>query len=402
MTAIEQGITTWEPEELYRRLLHGPAFQILDVRSAGEFTAWRIEGRETVPTLNVPYFEFLDLDNDEDVAAAVVHSAPQTLLPRLAPELPILTVCPHGHTSALVAEGLRQLGRQAVNLGGGMAAWGDHYHVETIVEQDGLSITQVSRPARGCLSHIIASSGVAAVIDPLRHVQVYADFAAQRGLRITHVLDTHMHADHLSGGVGLARQAQVEYHLHPYDAIHPMDLLPAEFPFRFLEDGQRIQVGRAELRVLHIPGHTLGEVAFLVNEQWLLAGDSIFLESVARPDLGGHPEQWAPLLHRSLHRLLQLPADTVLLPAHFNALREGGPTGKFHGTLGQLRTSNEGLAIAARSEAEFMRYILASLPTFPAGYVEIKRVNAGLISADERKASELELGKNVCALAKRQ
>ncbi len=394
-------MTTWQPETLYQRLLNGPAFQILDVRSADEYAAWRIEGREPVPSVNVPYFEFLDLEADEDVTRAVMQSAPDALLPRLDARLPVLAVCPHGHTSAYVAEGLRRLGRDAVNLAGGMAAWGNHYHVETIAHEEGLVIAQISRPARGCLSHMLISDGVAAVIDPLRHLQVYEDLATQHNVRITHVLDTHMHADHLSGGVPLANSNAVDYHLHPYDAIHPMDLLPARFPFRFLEDAQRLHVGRTDVQVIHIPGHTLGEVAFLVNGHCLLGGDSIFVESVARPDLGGHPEQWTPLFQQSLQRLLALPDETMLLPAHFSRAREGGPDGRFTATLGHLRGANEGLVMATRSEQEFTRYILESLPNFPPTYVEIKRVNAGLVPVDERKATELELGRNVCALAKR-
>jgi glyoxylase-like metal-dependent hydrolase (beta-lactamase superfamily II)/rhodanese-related sulfurtransferase len=393
--------SAWRPEVLYEHLLHGPRFQILDVRSAEEFAAWRIEGREPIPTVNVPYFEFLDLDTDEDVVKAVLKSAPQTLLPRLDTGLPVLVVCPHGNTSDLVAEGLRQLGRDAANLDGGMAAWGDHYHVETVAEEAALRILQISRPARGCLSHVLVSEGAAAVIDPLRHVSVYLDTVQRHGARVTHVLDTHMHADHLSGGVSLAEHTDTDYHLHPYDAIHPMDLLPARYGFEFLRDGQRFRIGRADVRAIHIPGHTLGEVAFLVNERWLLAGDSIFIESVARPDLGGHPEQWTPLFRQSLQRLLALPGETVLLPAHFSTARESDAEGRFMAALGGLRTRNEGLALATGEEAAFTRFILASLPTFPPGYVEIKRVNAGLTSADERKASELELGKNVCALASR-
>lgn len=400
MTAAERNIATWDVAEVYRRLRHGPSFQMLDVRAAPDFAAWRIEGRAPIPTLNLPYFEFLDLDQDEDVVGAVVHSAPTAILPHLQPDLPVLVICPHGNTSALVAEGLRRLGVPAVNLAGGMAAWGDHYHAATIVDTGALRIVQISRPARGCLSHMVASDGKAAVIDPLRHVQVYRDFAAAHGWDITHVLDTHMHADHLSGGVVLAQQAQVDYHLHPYDAIHPMDMLPARLDYRFLHEGQCLRVGHAVLRALHIPGHTLGEVAFLVNDEWLIAGDSLFIASVARPDLGGHPEKWAPLFHHSLQRLLTLPDGTVVLPAHFSTLQEGDTAGRFMARLDELRMHNEGLAMAARPEAEFTRYVLGSLPEFHDKYVEIKRVNTGLAEADERRASELELGKNVCALSR--
>ncbi|MCS7041106.1 MAG: hypothetical protein NZP34_15985, partial [Caldilineales bacterium] len=101
----------------------------------------------------------------------------------------------------------------------------------------------------------------------------------------------------------------------------------------------------------------------------------------------------------SLAKLLNLPAETVILPGHFSSLREADENGLFAQTLGTLKAQNEGLQMVQRGEEEFVRYILSSLPTFPPQYVDIKRVNAGLLVPDEDKASELELGKNICALA---
>src|SRR5690625_2225862 len=141
---------------------------------------------------------------------------------------------------------------------------------------------------------MVSSGNEAVVIDPLRHDNVYADVAREHGLRIVRVLDTHGHADHISGGPALAAQFDVPYNLHPYDAIHPIDVLPAIVDYEPLHDGQRIRFGSADdageqatLRVMHVPGHTLGQVAFILNESHAFVGDTIFVESIARPDLGG-------------------------------------------------------------------------------------------------------------------
>jgi glyoxylase-like metal-dependent hydrolase (beta-lactamase superfamily II) len=215
------------------------------------------------------------------------------------------------------------------------------------------------------------------------------------------VLDTHLHADHLSGGPALGLRDRIPYHLHPYDAIHPIDLLPARMAYRPLEAEQTLRIGQAEIRVLHFPGHTLGMVAFLIDGRYLLSGDSLFLESIARPDLGGRAEAWAPLLYESLMRMAQLPAETLVLPAHFSDITTANDKGVFQATLGDLKHHNPGLLRLAEGEQAFCDYILASLPEFPPAYVEIKRANAGLVSPDARKAQELELGKNICAVGKR-
>jgi glyoxylase-like metal-dependent hydrolase (beta-lactamase superfamily II) len=140
-------------------------------------------------------------------------------------------------------------------------------------------------------------------------------------------------------------------------------------------------------------------VACLLNESYVFTGDSIFINSIARPDLAGRGETWAGLHYHSLIKLLDLPDTTVVLPGHFSSPREVNVDGLFMASLGELKEKNDGLRMTQASEDAFVQYILGSLPEFPSQYLEIKRVNAGLLVVDEEKASELELGKNVCALA---
>jgi glyoxylase-like metal-dependent hydrolase (beta-lactamase superfamily II) len=265
-----------------------------------------------------------------------------------------------------------------------------------------LTLLQISRPARGCLSYLLASGGEAMVVDAARHIDTYTRLAAERGWVITGVFDTHLQADHLSGGVALARALRVDYRLHPYDSIHPDDLLPATFPFRYLEDETILTLGEVSVRVLHLPGHTLGMVSLLVDERYLLSGDTLFIESIGRPDLSGRARTWAPLLYRSLQRLLALPDPTVVLPAHFSHMHEADEQGCYRASLGALRSHNEGLRMFARGQAAFSAYILASLPDHPPSYDDIRRVNTGLLQVDEARASELELGRNRCALSQHE
>ncbi|MDP3124930.1 MAG: MBL fold metallo-hydrolase [Thiobacillus sp.] len=398
---LKQVTTAASPQQVWERLLRGEPMFILDVRNRDEFERWRVEGPHLVPTFNIPYFELLDLEGEqEDVTAAVMRGVRAQLMEQLPHDRPILAVCAEGNTSSYVAEGLRRLDFDAVNLEGGMEAWGNYYAWRPVVETERFSLYQMVRPARGCLSHVLVSEHVAAVFDPGRHIEHYHELAAAVGARIERVLDTHLHADHLSGGPALGQGDQIPYHLHPYDAIHPLDMLPARIAYRPLEADQTFRVGAADVKVLHFPGHTLGMVAFLIEDRYLLSGDSLFLESIARPDLGGKAEAWAPLLYESLMRMAQLPAETLVLPAHFSDVTTADDKGVFHATLGDLKHHNPGLLKLAEGEAGFCNYILANLPEFPPAYVEIKRANAGLASPDEREAQELELGKNICAVGK--
>lgn len=409
--------------ELKRHLDAGSELFLVDLRNREEFDLWKLVGKRPLPAVNVPYFELIeegfaligdskpgnagperqqsgvDGGESEEIIESVVAYAKKHWQEVLPTDKTILVVCAKGGTSDLVAKGLRRLGYSAVNLKEGMAAWGDFYDVRTLTVAGGVEIHQVSRPARGCLSYVVASDGEAVVIDPLRHIEHYTRLAEEHGLRIARVLDTHGHADHISGGVALARQLGVPYHLHAYDAIHPLDVLPATILYEPLQDGQAFRFGRATLRAWHVPGHTLGNIVFVLNDAVAFTGDSIFIESIARPDLGGRGETWAPLHHRSLKRLLDLPGETIILPGHFSSPAEADERGVYARTLAELLESNEGLRMVQQDEADFVAYLLASLPRFPEQYIDIKRVNAGLMHPDEDTASELELGPNICALS---
>jgi glyoxylase-like metal-dependent hydrolase (beta-lactamase superfamily II) len=398
---LKQVTTGPTPQQVWERLLRNEPMFILDVRNRDEFEAWRVEGPHAVPTLNVPYYELLDLEGEEeDVTEAVMRGVQAQLMAQLPHDRPILAVCAEGNTSRYAAEGLRRLGFDAVNMEGGMEAWGNFYYWRPVEETERFSLYQMVRPARGCLSHILVSEHRAVVFDPARHIGIYHELAAAVDAQIERVMDTHLHADHLSGGPQLGRHDHIPYHLHPYDAIHPMDMLPARMTYRPLEAGQTFRIGRAKVKVLHFPGHTLGMVAFLIEGRYLLSGDSLFLESIARPDLGGKAEAWAPLLYDSLKRIAELPDATLVLPAHFSDVTTADENGVFRATLGELKQHNPGLLKLAEGEKAFSDYILENLPEFPAAYIEIKRANAGLVSPDERKAQELELGKNICAVKK--
>jgi glyoxylase-like metal-dependent hydrolase (beta-lactamase superfamily II)/rhodanese-related sulfurtransferase len=376
--------------ELYRRISEPNEIFLLDVRNPEEFESWRVEGRYTPQTVNFFYGDFI-----EDEAAGIQ---------KIPTGREVVVVCAKGGASDFVADILRSsYDIPAVNLAGGMEEWGSYYHTQPVIETASFSIYQNIRVARGCLSYIVISQGQAALIDPLRHTEQYIQFLEEAGASLVLIVDTHAHADHISGGPMLAEMSGAPYYLHPYDAIHPFDMLPASLPYQPLHDGQHFKLGELSLRTLHVPGHTLGQVNLLAEtsdgNSFLFAGDNLFLQSFGRPDLGGQGEGWAPLVYRSIFETIKntVPGQALVLPGHFARHEEAAPDGLFAVSLDSLWKNNTDLQVRGRDE--FIQHVLANLPAMPEQYIEIKRVNGGLANPDEEAAVELELGKNVCALS---
>jgi glyoxylase-like metal-dependent hydrolase (beta-lactamase superfamily II) len=261
----------------------------------------------------------------------------------------------------------------------------------------------VNRVARGCLSHILISNGEAVIIDPLRHAEKYMDFLKEKVATLKLILDTHAHADHITGAPALGKATTAPYHMHPYDGIHPFDIVPPKIDYEFLRDSDEFTVGEIRLKALHVPGHTLGQTNFLVTAPdgniYFFSGDTLFIESFGRPDLGGQGDKWVPIVYETIYNVIrnQVPGEAYLLPGHYAQAKEANAEGLFMRPMADLWEENSALQFTERQE--FIDYVLGHLPNLPEQYIEIKRVNAGLVEPDEARASELELGKNVCALS---
>jgi glyoxylase-like metal-dependent hydrolase (beta-lactamase superfamily II)/rhodanese-related sulfurtransferase len=162
----------------------------------------------------------------------------------------------------------------------------------------------------GCASYLIGDTeqGVAIVVDPAYEIEPYLDAAEENGLRIERVLETHTHADHLSGHGRLALEHDVPVSVHP--AAEP------EFPFDAFEDGNVLHVGSIAVRVIHTPGHRPEHCAFVVGDRLVLTGDSLFVGDAARPDLAIDAREGAEGLFHSLQRLTELPDLYEVYPGH--------------------------------------------------------------------------------------
>jgi glyoxylase-like metal-dependent hydrolase (beta-lactamase superfamily II)/rhodanese-related sulfurtransferase len=364
---------TISTEGLRELLERGARVTVLDVRPAAERAEWSIPG-----SVHAEAYEALRRGERNALADF-----------RPTNGGPVVTVCAAGKTSMLAAERLRARGLDAVSLEGGMRAWSLAWNTaEVPCPGSTARIVQLRRTGKGCLSYLIGSHGDAVVIDASLDPQVYRRVAEEHGWRICTVLETHVHADHLSRARALAADTEARLCLPTTDRV--------SFEYAPLKDGDIVRVGSAGLRALHTPGHTPESTSYLLDERALVTGDTLFLAAVGRPDLEASAEQGrrrAHGLHASLHRLVALPPETVVLPAHTSepVAFDGRPISA------TLQEVHKRTSLLRETEETFVNQILTRLPPTPPNHHRIVALNeAGTLPDDP---TELEAGANRCAVA---
>lgn len=366
--------------ELMKKVLDHESLFILDVRNETDFNDWKIEGNQ-IQTVNIPYFDLLE--------------GVDGILDKMPDNQEVLVVCAKEGSSKFVAEQLIEQGISNVSyLVGGMKSWSEHLKPVKIGDlKDGGSIYQFVRIGKGCLSYMVISDGEAAIIDTPRMTDVFESFAKENNAVIKHTLDTHLHADHISGGRSLAELTGASYWLPPKDADEVV------FDYHKLEENTDITVGNTKINIqpVYSPGHTVGSTSLIVDEQYLLSGDILFVQSIGRPDLAGKAEDWVGDLRDTLYsRYKQLSEDLIVLPAHFGKSTELGKGGKVSARLGDLYRENLGLSI--QDETEFRKTVTENLPPQPHAYQEIRQTNMGKITPSHEEQREMEIGPNRCAV----
>ncbi|ADD07244.1 rhodanese domain protein / beta-lactamase domain protein (plasmid) [Natrialba magadii ATCC 43099] len=371
------------PAELKARIDANEDVTLLDARMESDYDEWKIDD-ENVESINVPYFNFLDEELDDDILAQIPDDQEVTVL------------CAKGGASEFVAGSLKEHGYDVNHLEDGMNGWARIYEAVEVEDYDGAgSLLQYQRPSSGCLGYFVHDGDEAAVIDPLRaFTDRYLADADELGVDLKYAIDTHIHADHISGvrtlaedGVeGVIPSAAVDRGVTYADDVTVAD------------DGDEFQVGDATIETVYTPGHTSGMTSYLIDGELLATGDGLFIESVARPDLeegDEGAEDAAKQLYESLQeRVLSLPDDTLIGGAHFSDSAVPADDDTYTAPIGQLESD---MAALTMDEADFVELILSDMPPRPANYEDIIATNLGQQAADDEEAFELELGPNNCA-----
>ncbi|WP_248515217.1 MBL fold metallo-hydrolase [Salinarchaeum laminariae] len=381
-----------EPVDLAERLSRGDRVGIVDVRNRDEFEEWHVDGPDADVT-QIPHAKFLQAQV-RGGAADLVGDVPQ----------PIVVVCAIGESSDHAAELLRDSGLDAMNLAGGMEAWADVLLARTLDTPDGAEIVQYHRPATGCLGYLVVDGADAAVIDPLRtFADRYEDHAAESGADLRYAIDTHVHADHVSGLRAVAEATDAAAHAPAIAWDRGLDLDPEPTS---LADGDVLELGESTtISAIHAPGHT-GEMTALLVEQaseddaetpagTLLTGDSIFVDGVARPDLEADvdPADAAAQLHDTLHGIAAtLPNRTLIAPGHVKQRTRANDDGTYARTLATLTDQLDGFA---QDRTSFVANVTEELPPPPANAERIVAANLGMETIED--PDEVELGPNNCA-----
>ncbi|HYF65336.1 MAG TPA: aminotransferase class V-fold PLP-dependent enzyme, partial [Herpetosiphonaceae bacterium] len=344
---------------------------LLDLRPPHQHDAWAIPGS-------------IHVDAADAIVGTRLAALERLGLPR---DRPLVTICAAGRISELAAAALQNQGYQAMSLDHGMAAWSMAW-TATPIELPGCAaaVVQIHRLGKGCLSYLLGSAGSAAVIDPSLPVEVYLRCARERGWRITHVLETHVHADHLSRARSLA------------EACGARLVLPVQNRVAFasdqVADGAVVAVGAARLRVIATPGHTEESVAYRLDDAALFTGDTLSVSGIGRPDLDQDRAGAAArclLLVASLRSLWALPGDMLVLPGHTAASDPACP-GPLARPLADLRAE---FWRDDQTDDGFIASTLAQLPPPPPHYQTILQLNeAG--SCPEERSVALESGANHC------
>jgi glyoxylase-like metal-dependent hydrolase (beta-lactamase superfamily II)/rhodanese-related sulfurtransferase len=344
---------------------------ILDIRPLSERTEWHIP-------------QSIHLNVYENLKAGNRDAFDFLLLDKL---LPIVTLCAGGNLSLFATELLSENGYDAYSLEGGMKAWNFAWDT-AIIELGDVKIIQVRRLAKGCLSYIIGAGHKAMVIDASLHPSIYLNLAVQHGYVIEKVADTHIHADYVSRTKELAKAT---------GAAHLMlDLAKVNYNFTPIKNGVELDLGETTIKVIHTPGHTLESTSFLIEDSVLLTGDTLFIDSVGRPDLKANEhETWlkAAMLYDTLHLITALNDNVEILPAHTSKSIEIGQ-GIISSSLGQIKKS---ITMLSLEKEMFIETVLSKLPPTPANYLQIAEINRNA-DASGYSLADLEAGANRCAI----
>jgi len=357
--------TTVSGDSLWKSIRQNEDVFLLDVREPSEFSEFKIPGAVNIPLSQLfqPGFE-----------------AP---IPK---DKKVVTICSHGNRSMVATFALAQKGVEASSLVGGMALWNQVLDATPLRDGD-ITIIQVEKVGKGCLSHIVGSGGEAVVIDPTHPASKYAEFAQSEGLKITGVIDTHQHADHVSAAKDLSQMTGAKLYLSGLEEYR--------IESEKVGDGSTIQFGSKKLTAIHTPGHTPGSMSFVLDNKYVFSGDILFVEGIGRPDLRDQAAEFASKLYDTLHnKILKFQDSVRIFPTHHGEGVKPTEGGIFFTTVADAKK----LPLIDISQPEFVSKVVSITTPRPMNYSMIIKINKGVIPVSPMQIPDLEMGPNRCSI----
>lgn len=395
-----------KPSELKKKMDDGDDFLILDVRTKQEHDMWTISYDKYQDSTLIPVDTLMSAES----------------LKKLPKDKEIIAYCAHGQRSSFAASALSSLGFKVRTVEGGIAEWSNVYDIADVEIEKSipLRIWQIRRISKGCMSYIITSitEKAAVVIDPTCGIDsVIDDLISSYQLTISNVIDTHMHADHLSGATKIASKYNAQLSISSIENYIIEGISPeSHSKIKRIADGDRIKIGdEFYLEAIHTPGHTEGSMSFTLdinhaavkdNQKLgaesnvsdhpllLFTGDTLFVNGVGRPDLHNNAEQYTAHLYQTYQlKIFSMPDNTIVLPTHYSEIFS-------HNKLifNSLKSIKQKLGDITQSENSFSEYVSSNIPPQPMNYDKIVKINRNLISCETVLFRDLEAGPNSCGI----
>jgi glyoxylase-like metal-dependent hydrolase (beta-lactamase superfamily II)/rhodanese-related sulfurtransferase len=357
-------------------------FTMLDVRNEEEFGKFKVEAPYKKP-MNIPYVDFT-LDEKESVK-------------KVPKDKEIKVICSKEGSAQYVAEILTNHGFRDVSyLSGGIKTWGNLLIPKLVNPDADYEFYQFIRPGKGCLNYGLIYKKEMMIFDPSRNIEFYKNFADEHGCKIIRTFETHLQADHISGSYRIAQETGAEF------MANGIDFKDARFNYTTVQEGDTYTFSQdgPEIKVFHTPGHTPGLTSYMIDNKYLLTGDTLFISSIGRPDLGGKVEEWSSLLFNTLKtKIGPMDENLMIVPAHYMDWSEADENYIFIKPLKEVKERNANI-FNLDSEEEFLQFIKKHIRKQPEVYDRIRKFNAGLLEEDAEEQEIMDIGKHECAATK--
>ena len=371
-------LTSYEAKDLFQWLIDKEDIMVLDVRNENDFERFQVESPYPFDMQNVSYYDFMEIE-DECVA-----KVPQGRAIRI--------VCAKEGSAKYVGEILVKHGFADVRyLTGGIKTWGNLLVPRVVRKGEDYNLYQFIRPGKASCSYGLSSGDEMMIFDPSRNVDFYIDFAKSKNCKIIKTFETHLQADYISGSREISQRTGAVF-------IGGIDFEGTKAGHTLAVDNEihRFSQGGPDVKILFTPGHTPGSLTFIVDNSYMLSGDTVFIQSIGRPDLGGQVDQWAVLLFKTIQNVAKLDNSLLVLPGHYMDWSEADEELIFCLTFRQVKDRNKEV-FSMTEEKDFIKYIKDNMRTQPSEYALIRLANGNMEEYDIDKQEELDLGKNECA-----
>lgn len=372
------ALTSFEAKELFTWLTDKKEMLVLDVRNETDFNRFQIESPYPFDMKNISYYDFMEFE-EESVA-------------KVAKDRTISIICAQEGSAKYVGEILVKHGFSDVcYLAEGIKTWGNLLVPKAVREKDDYSLYQFIRPGKASCSYGLCVGDEMMIFDPTRNIDFYIDFAKNKNCKIIKTFETHLQADYISGSRQIAKRTGAVF-------IGGADFDGTKAGHTPAVDNEIhwFSKGGPAVKTLFTPGHTPGSLTFIIDNTYMLSGDTIFIQSIGRPDLGGQVDQWAVLLFNTIHEIANLDESLLVLPGHYMDWSEADEELIFCLTFKQVKDRNKDV-FSMTEEKDFVQYIKDNMRPQPPEYALIRLANGNMEEYNLDKQEELDLGKNECA-----